>query len=73
VLDKNTEERTVKVNFLTPKGPSASFRYPERPDILNVPYSDILSTVNATTKTGRSYIVEETSQKKATYALQKLL
>ncbi len=37
VIDKNTEEKTVSVNFLTPRGPSPSFKYPERQDILNVP------------------------------------
>ncbi len=71
VIEKNTEEKTVSVNFLTPRGPSPSFKYPERQDILNVPYCDILSTVRATTTTGRTYIVEVAEQKNATNALQK--
>jgi len=67
----NVKEKTVSVNFLTPRGPSPSFKYPERQDILNVPYCDILSTVSATTTTGRTYIVEVAEQKNATNALQK--
>jgi hypothetical protein len=58
VIEKNTKEKTVSVNFLTPRGSSPSFKYPERQDILNVLYCDILSTVSATTTTGRTYIVE---------------
>jgi len=71
VTDKNTEETTVKINFWTPKGPSPSFTYSERPDILNVPYCDILSAVSATPKIGRTYTLEEAEQRKATIALQK--
>jgi hypothetical protein len=71
VIEKNTEEKTVSVNFLTPRGPSPSFKYPERQDILTVPYCDILSTVSATTTTGRTYIVEVAEQKNATNAIQK--
>jgi hypothetical protein len=67
VIEKNTEEKTVSVNFLTPRRPSPSFKYPERQDILNVPYFDILST----TTTGRTYIVEVAVKKNATNALQK--
>ena len=71
VIEKNTEEKTVSVNFLTPRGPSPSLKYPERQDIFNVPYCDILSTVSATTTTGRTYIVEVAEQKNATNAIQK--
>ena len=45
----------VKVSFLYPNGPSRSFRYPHRPDILNIPLSDILSKVDPRTVTGRVY------------------
>ncbi len=48
-----------------------SLKYPERQDIFNVPYCDILSTVSATTMTGRTYIVEVAEQKNATNAIQK--
>ena len=71
VIKKNTEERTVKVNFLTPKGPSLSLKYLERQDILDVPYSDVLSTVNAITKTGRTYVLKDAYQKQATFGVQK--
>ena len=70
MIDKNTEERTVKLNFLTPRRLPPSFKYPGRPDILNVPHSDILSTVSATTTTGRTYTIEDAEQKAATDALQ---
>lgn len=45
----------VKVSFLHPNGPSRSFRYPHRPDILNIPLSDILTKVDPRTVTGRVY------------------
>ena len=71
VIEKSKEDKTVSVNFLPPRGPSPSFKYPDRQDILNVPYCDILSTFSTTTKTGRTYVVEEAEQKYATNALQK--
>ena len=45
----------VKVSFLHPHGRSRSFRYPQRPDILNIPFSDILTKVDPRTVTGRVY------------------
>ncbi len=71
VIEKDTEKKTVNINFLTPKGPSPYFKYPEKQDLLDVPYCDILTKVNVTTLTGRTYTVEESEQKKATYALQR--
>ena len=71
VIEKNKEDKTVSVNFLPPMGPSPSFKYQDRQDILTVPYCDILSTISTTTKTGRTYVVEEAEQKNAINALQK--
>jgi hypothetical protein len=68
---KEQRRQDRSVNFLPPKGPSPSFKYHDRQDILNVPYCDILSTISTTTKTGRTYVVEEAEQKNATNALQK--
>ena len=70
VVDKDTEQNTVKVSFLSPKGPSTSFKYPEQQDMLDVPYCDILTAVNVSTQTGRIYVLEEAEQKKATCTLQ---
>jgi hypothetical protein len=71
VIEKNKEDKTESVNFLPPRGPSPSLKYPDRQDILNVPYCDILSTISTTTKTGRTYVVEEAEQKNSANALQK--
>ncbi len=43
VIEKDTEKKTVNINFLTLKGPSPYFKYPERQDLLDVPYCDILT------------------------------
>ncbi len=67
VIEKNKEDKTV----LAPRGPFSSFKYPDRQDILNVPYCDILSAISTSTKTGRTYVVEEAEQKNAINALQK--
>ena len=45
----------VTLSFLHPHGPSRSFKYPSRPDILSVPVTDILTTVDPRTATGRTY------------------
>jgi len=71
VVEKDTEKKTVNINFLTPKGPSPYFKYPERRNLLDVSNCDILTKVNVTTLTGRTYTVEESEQKKTTHALQK--
>ena len=59
----------VKVSFLHPNGPSRSFRYPHRPDILNIPLSDILTKVDPRTVTGRVYTL---TPKGSQDALEKL-
>ena len=38
-------------------GPSKSFRYPNRSDILIMSRSDVLTAVNPTTTTGRTYVL----------------
>jgi hypothetical protein len=55
VLDKITENREVNVRFLHPHGPNPSFVYPSRPDELWLPYSAILTQVEASTTNGRTY------------------
>ena len=72
ICDRKEQRRQDHISeFLAPRGPFSSFKYPDRQDILNVPYCDILSTISTTTKTGRTYVVEEAEQKNAINALQK--
>lgn len=59
ILDKNKDQDEVKVTFLHPKGPAPSFSYPKRPDILWIPFTDVLCIVNPTTPTGRFYVLSE--------------
>ena len=60
----------VKVSFLHPNGPSRSFRYPHRPDILNIPLSDILSKVDPRTVTGRVYTLTPKESRDASEKLK---
>lgn len=53
VLEKNEEVNEVKVTFLHPPGPSPSFSFPSTPDVLCIPYSDIIYKTNPITPTGR--------------------
>lgn len=55
VLSKNYSEKEVTISFLHPHGPSASFVYPRRPDVVTVPHNFILCSINPTTPTGRTY------------------
>ena len=49
------EMQEVTLSFLHPRGPSRSFVYPHKADILTVHISDILTLVEPTTYTGRTY------------------
>ena len=42
VREKDDSSKMARVNFLHPRGPARSFVYPSQPDILDVPYSDVL-------------------------------
>lgn len=71
IVERDTDLRQATVTFLQPKGPAGSFTYPSRPDILTVPFVDILlTTVNVTTTNARSYFVAKKEQDKTTKALQ---
>jgi hypothetical protein len=62
VLSVSEESNDVKVSFLHPHGPSASYMYPATPHILRLPQSAILAKVSPNTATGHTYTLttEET-------------
>ena len=60
----------VKVSFLHPNGPSRSFRYPHRPDILNISLSDIITKVDPRTVTGRVYTLTPKERRDASEKLK---
>ena len=63
----------IKKPRLNQRGKEASFYYPQKADILVVLYSDILTTVDATTNTGRTYNLSKKCQDVTTAALKKRL
>lgn len=71
VLSKNEVEEDVSVSFLHPSGPSPSFTYPRRADILTVPKNCIISKINPTTATGRTYQVPVQEMTNASRILSK--
>lgn len=62
VLAKNENDEQVKVTFLHPAGPSPSFAYPRRPDILCLSVNDVLCKVQTVTPTGRIYRISESDK-----------
>ena len=52
VTGTNPEMQEVTLSFLHPRGPSRSFLYPHKADILAVHISDILTFVEPTTYPG---------------------
>ena len=69
ITHKDTEKNEVQVSFLHPHGPSNSFIYPDKPDVLTVPFCDVLTSVEATTISGRTYTVKQSDQAQASEAL----
>jgi hypothetical protein len=55
VLSVSEESNDVKISFLHPRGPSASYIYPATPHILWLPQSAILPKVSPKPATGRTY------------------
>ena len=72
VLEKNAESKEVTVSFLHPPGPANSFMFPQRSDILLLPFSDILTTASPTTQTGRTYQLDSRTQEDASAALAEI-
>ena len=64
VLQLDADSSEVKVTLLHPHGPSRSFRYPSEPDIITVPVSDVLTTVDPRTR-GRTYTLRQQESRAA--------
>ena len=62
VLDTNRETEEATVSFLHPHGPAPSFVYPRNPDVLSIHITSVLTKVNPTTATGRTYRVDAEEQ-----------
>ena len=73
VMEKKDDVKEAKIMFLHAKGPSNSFFYLNKADILQVPYNDILSAVDVMTHTGRTYMMTKNCQRKATCMLNNKL
>ena len=73
VLEKDSENGELKLSLLSPNGPSRWYNYPSTPTILYVPMTDILTVVEPSTTTGRSYSLTQNESKAATHKLKCLL
>lgn len=69
VLKTIPESEEVEISFLHPHGPSRSFKFPTKADILVMSCEDILTAVSPTTVTGRSYTLSEAESLAATERL----
>ena len=70
VLDLDMENDEVQLKFLHPAGPSSSFTFPQRDDILAMPRKSVLTTVSPLTVTGRTYTLSETETNEASKSLK---
>ena len=73
VLEIDLEEHEVKVSFLHPNGPSRSFKYPHIPDILWISVSDVLTTADPRTATGRTYTITQKESKIVSGKLHRIM
>lgn len=69
MLSVDESERAVTVTFLHPCISARSYVYPEQEDIMVVDPSDILTTANPTTVTGRTYTLTKQEMEEASSAL----
>ena len=70
VVEKDNAKEMARINFLHPKGPAKSFQYPSKPDVLDVPFCDILSEADMSTATGPNYKLKKASQDEASKILR---
>lgn len=73
VLAKNEDVNKIKVTFLYPQGPSPSFSYPTRSDILWIPSSNVVCKVNPITPTGRTYSLQGNEVRKVEEIVQEFM
>ena len=71
VLSRDDLSSTAEIKFLEPAGPADSFKWPKRENLLTVAFVDILSTIDMTTKTGKSYSASKKEQNIASRVLKK--
>lgn len=64
VLNLIEDRNEVQISFLQPHGPSPSFTFPSRADILSVPTSDILAKADLSTATGRTYNLQNKDEQR---------
>ena len=69
VLHLSLDESHVKLTFLHPSGPSSLFKYLLTEHIETVPIKNILTTVDARTRTGRVYMLSKKESKTASEKL----
>ena len=73
VKEVDEVEEAATIQFLHPHGPSPSFVYPRRDDILIVGIQDILTLVTVNTSNGRTYKISEKEQNLASEKLSVVL
>ena len=71
VTNVSTAEEEVHLNFLHPHGPSRSYFFPQRCDTLHVHISDVLTHVEPTTETGRTYKISTEETRKVEEIMQR--
>ena len=59
------------MTFLCPQGPSHSFKYPPKQNIITISYTDVLTKVDQRTLTGCTYTITKLESKAATDKLWK--
>ena len=70
VTGSDPEMQEVTLSFLHPRGPSRSFVYPHKADILTVDISDIMTFVEPTTYPERTYTLTDNEMDSTTQALE---
>ncbi len=71
VISTDIRKEKVLVNFLHPSGLAPSFVYPQQRDTLYVSIDQVLTTVDPTTPTGRTYYLSQKEISEATNALER--
>jgi len=71
IINTMPDSDEVEVAFLHPNGPASSFKYPPCGDVLVMSSHDILTIVNPSTATGRTYTLTLIEMSEASAALDK--